>query len=239
MRRAPRRRQLVLRARRARPAATSRRSRTRRDARRRAPRAARRGAAPPAEWMNAARRMSESLTTSRSTVARNASRLAAAARPRHRCVEHARRHRAIAIDDLAVELQLFGEVGQHGFGRRIVRRGEPRRGFVPRARRALPRAPRGEQRAHFALEPQHVLAQPLAFEPVRRDLLQHLVDDRRERAQRAGAGTAVDQHQRKVVAQPREIAVAREERGPQSASPSIASTPSPCRLPVEKNRRCS
>ena len=129
-------------------------------------------------------------------------------------VEDAGGHRGIAIDDLAVELQFFGEVGQHRLGRRVLGRSEPRRGGGPELGQRTARA-RGEECSQFALEAQHVLPQPLAFEPAWRDLLQDFVDDRGQRAQRARPGTAVDQHQRKVVAQPREVAVAREEGGTQ------------------------
>ncbi len=66
------------------------------------------GRCPACEWMNAARRMSESLITSRSTVVRNAPALRCCAASQT-WVEHARGHRAVAVDDVAVELQLVGE----------------------------------------------------------------------------------------------------------------------------------
>ena len=77
-----------------------------------------------------------------------------------------------------------------------------------------------------------MLAQAFAVDPTRRDFLQHLVDDRGERPERARPGPPVDEHQRKVVAQAREVAVSREKRGPQAEAVDRVdafAVPRPCR----------
>jgi hypothetical protein len=90
--------------------------------------------------------------------------------------EHARRHRAVAVDERSVELQLLGEMREHGLRRGIVRLREPRRRGRPQLGQRATR-PARDERANFLLEAQHVPAQPLAIDALRRDLLQHLVDD--------------------------------------------------------------
>ena len=172
------------------------------------------GRCPACEWMNAARRMSSSLIDQ--PVDERPERFGLALlRALPDVAQHARRHRPVAVDDLAVELQLLGDVREHALGRRIAGRRKARRRLGPQLGEPSAGAAR-LQHADLALEPQHVLAQPLAVDAVRRDFLQHLVDHRGERTQRARSGTAVDEHQREVVAQARQVAIARKNRGPQA-----------------------
>ena len=69
----------------------------------------------------------------------------------------------------------------------------------------------------FLLELQRVAAQTLAFDAARRDVLEHRVDEAAERAHELGHAFALlGEHDRKVVAQGREVAVRRQHRRTQA-----------------------
>ena len=197
------------------------------------------GRCPACEWMNAARRMSESLIDRAGRrVARNALRLALL-RGLPDVGEHARGHRPVAVDDLAVELQLLGDVREHAFGR--ADRRAPRGAAPPRptARTAVPRRRRRAARGSRARAAARACAAARRRCP--RGAISCSTSSTTDESERSvpGAGPVVDQHQRKVVAQPR--------RGRDSARAARAAgrgrrsrrRPRRAALPVEKNSRCS
>ncbi len=109
------------------------------------------------------------------------------------------RHRHVAGDDLAVELQRGRGVAKYLFGIFVVVRddafGRRRPQFGQR-----PRIASSDTRTDFAFERERVFAQPLARHSARCHFEEYLIDDAGERARGDGAAAVSDQHQRKVVA---------------------------------------
>jgi hypothetical protein len=69
-----------------------------------------------------------------------------------------------------------------------------------------------DRQAHRMLELQRVAAHPLAGDAARRDLLQHAVDERAQRARELRIGRILRQHEREVVPHRRQVAIGREQR---------------------------
>ena len=128
--------------------------------------------------------------------------------------EEPRRQVPIAVDDVPVDLQRFARLHEH-LGDGLVG-AKPPRGDGPELGQRAGGAG-GEHRAQLALEPQHLLAQAFAFEPARRDLAQQRAHDRRQRMRELRIRRRLRQHQRVVVAQARQVAVAGEHRRTQRA----------------------
>jgi hypothetical protein len=129
--------------------------------------------------------------------------------------EETHRHARIAVDHVAIELERGRGVAQHLLGAAVRSlRGPGGRGGPQPGKR--PRLTLGGEHADLALQPQRVLAQPLALEAPRRHLAQHFVDDGGEGARRRHALFAARENHREVVAQPGEVAIRREEGGAQA-----------------------
>ena len=124
--------------------------------------------------------------------------------------------RGVAIDHQAVLLECVAGLREHLADRLVRVHAELLRGARPELRQ-LARRTRRDHHAELALEPQHVLAHPLAFEPARGEIGDQRADDARQRMDVVGAGR-LRQHQRKIVAQSRKIAVSGEQRGAQRAN---------------------
>ena len=122
--------------------------------------------------------MSESLRISASTSARNSPALAPLRVPPG-VRDDARRQSRVAVDARSPSsLQRVAAPARSTFADGLVGVGaEPRGGAAAHSSDSVPRRAAATMRAELALEPQHVLAQALAFEPARRELLQHLVDE--------------------------------------------------------------
>ena len=196
-----------------RPASTWRRSRNR-SACGAADRGAQRlaAAARPAEWTNAARRMSDRRAHQRDRRARGTRAPCPRAAWRHSLRRAAARAaRASQSTSVAVELQRCAGLGQHLFGgssslasRCVAAACGPELGQRARSH------PRRASCADLALEPQHVLAQPLAFEAARRQVAQQPRRPRLDSERTTPVSRRLaDQHQREVVAQAGQVAVAR------------------------------
>lgn len=127
-------------------------------------------------------------------------------------VDHEARGQAlVAIDQGTVDPErLPGE--RKDLGHALVGIGSELRGCLgPEFGQGSARA-FGKPRAELALEPENVLAEPFALDAARRQRLEDVVHQDRERGRKAVRRAAVDQHQRKVVAKPREIPVPGELR---------------------------
>ena len=116
-------------------------------------------------------------------------------------LDEAPRQLVIAVGDLAVDRQASADVR------------EVRRCSLPEIRQHAARA-LGDEPADLALGAEDVSAHPFPLDAARGDLLQHVVDDRRQRAHERAVGGILDEHDGEVVAEGRKIAVARQERGP-------------------------
>ncbi len=133
-----------------------------------------------------------------------------------RLLDDALGQRRITVDELAIHRQRIARLRQHardglvGAGAHALGRASPQLG-------QRPLLARGHQRAQLSLEPQHVLAQPFAVDAARRELGEKRRDHARQRMDVAAAGRRLRQHEREVVAQPRQVAVPGEERRPQGA----------------------
>ena len=86
------------------------------------------------------------------------------------------RHRGIAADHFAVELQCGCGVAQYFLGVLVVVGDDALGGRHPQFRQQ-PGIAGGDARADFAFERERMFAQPLARDAARRDVEQYLVDD--------------------------------------------------------------
>ena len=190
-------------------ASTWPRSRTRPGSRHPPLRAAPPGGGPAAEWMKAARRMSSRRTISRPTSARKRlafSRCAAS----HRCVttsEGMRRSQS-TTQPSSSSLSPMPASTKPASGSRGAR--QPARRLAPQLRQ---RRRGGRRRTSTRISRSRRSAwrrRRSPLDPAGGDLAQDLVDHRGQRTNAAGIGAGGHEHDREVVAQPRQVAVARE-----------------------------
>jgi len=111
------------------------------------------------------------------------------------------RQLVIAVGDLAVDLQASADVR------------EVRRCSLPEIRQHSVCAV-SDKPADLALGAEDVSAHPFPLDAPRGDLLQNVVDDRRQRAHERAVGGTFDEHDGEVVAEGRKFAVARQQHGP-------------------------
>ena len=124
------------------------------------------------------------------------------------------RRLSAAVDDLPVEEEDDAGAAQavaQRFSRAIIGLGK-QGGFrqIPKLQQgSLPAA--GGEGSYFLLEREHVPPQTLALDATGSNFLQDAVDDVREGSHECAIGIAVDQHQRKIVAELRQIPVGAEQ----------------------------
>ena len=136
--------------------------------------------------------------------------------PLHRLpdvLEEAPRHRLVAIDDLAVELEDGADAGQAVAQQIVLLRREPACGHLEECGQRATRA-RGDERADFLLEPERMPPQPLAVGTLG-DLVKRLVEEAREGLHRCFVRARTRKHQREVVAKLGQIPISGEEGGTQ------------------------
>ena len=133
--------------------------------------------------------------------------------------DEAGRNVAIAVDDLAVDLQLGAHVGEDLLDAvvTVTVTGEARHGLLPEVGEHAPRSV-ADERAQLALETKHLPAQSLALETAWCKLLQDAVDGRRQRAHERTVARSLDEDDRVVVPEPRQVTVAGEECRPERRS---------------------
>ena len=119
----------------------------------------------------------------------------------------------IAIDERSVDLEGGAGAAEAAAQRFVITCPEALRGRVPQCRKR-PFDALGQQHPQLSLEAQHVPRHPLGVVTLGQ-ILQEAIDDGGKRLNAVCAATVGDQHQRKVVTQRGEIAVAREQRGAQ------------------------
>ena len=158
------------------------------------------GRRPGSEWMKAARRMSDSACTSRSTSAwkRRAFWRWTLCQA---CADHTPRKLVIAVGELAVDLQVSGRVG------------EVRRCSRPEIRQH-PACALGDEPADLALGTKDISAHPFPLDAARSAVPEHVVDERGQRAYACFVDRIVNQHDGVVVAESRKIAIGRQQRRP-------------------------
>ena len=130
--------------------------------------------------------------------------------------EQLERHRLIAVDDLAVALERGAQTAQAFLQRFVVLGADAGGGEVAKLRQR-PGGAFGDQLADFALEPAGMFAHAFAV-AVGGDFLERAVEQSGKRLHRLSIAALADEHQREIVAQRREIAVAGEQRGLQVAA---------------------
>ena len=120
--------------------------------------------------------MSESLRISESTSARNSWRLARLRVP-PRLRDEACGQRGVAIDDLAVDCLSASPACASTLPTVSSASVPSLRAATAQSSDSVAGRARGDHHAQLALEPQHVLAQALAFEPARGELGEQRADD--------------------------------------------------------------
>ena len=130
--------------------------------------------------------------------------------------QQAPRHGVVAVDDDSVETHGLARVLQRIAQGRVASGGEPRHGGLPHLRQAA-RVAGGGRPTDVALDVQQLLAHRLAGRAGGRLVADQLVDQVGQRArERPARRGPFDQHQRKVVAQPRQVTVAGQQRRSQA-----------------------
>ena len=127
-------------------------------------------------------------------------------------LEQTKRHRLVVADDIAVDLHRGTQAAQAVVQEIVAFRADGGDREVPHLRQRAGGA-FGDQGPDFPLEPVGVLPQP--FWVAVRDVVERAIDQSGKRLHRLAA--AADQHDREIIAQRREIAIAGEHGGLQIA----------------------
>ena len=125
-------------------------------------------------------------------------------------LEQEGRQRLVAVDQIAVGLERAAPAAQAVLQRFVVA-GEPAGGIVPQRREGPARAAR-EQDADLALQPEQMPGQTFVAVAARQ-AVNHFVDDAGQASHVVAIARVAQQHEREVVAQGGEVAVAREQGG--------------------------
>ena len=129
--------------------------------------------------------------------------------------EQAERHRLVAVDDFAIGLQRGSQSLKIFRQCLVILRANASRGGIAKLRQRPCFAFR-EQLADLALEPRGMFPYALSV-TVRRDLFERAVEQSGERLHRFSIARRANEHERKIVAQRRKIAVAGKNRRMQVA----------------------
>jgi hypothetical protein len=127
--------------------------------------------------------------------------------------ENTGRQRGVAIDQRPVDLESASCSGETVAQHVVFAHAKSLHSLVPQ-RRERAFGASGQQYPKLPLETQNVPRHALGVVAAG-DVLQHAIEKPRNGLDPFAVGSAVDQHEGKVVAQRREVAVAREQRGAQ------------------------